>query len=163
MSTKQTVSKATSDALRGIDLSLLAIDPTTVKVSRTHRDEFTGEAYVEITRTQGGRDTVVARATNDDMQAFGGNTEADVALTNAIIALYSDGYQVTLRDGGAILLDVATGADVRAVWNTRVARRSNWDFWGRPLLSATITREAGMTVYNHAKVDAIPTAASVDA
>lgn len=163
MSKKQTVSKATTDALRGIDLALLAIDPATVKISRTYRDEFTGEPYVEITRNHDGRETLVARATNDTVTAISGKTEADVALTNAVIALYSDSHQVALRDGDLILVDVATGADVRDAWNTRAARRSNWDFWGRPLLTATIAREAGLTVYNHAKIDAIPAATPVAA
>lgn len=163
MSKKQTVSKATTDALRGIDLALLAIDPTTVKISRTFRDEFTGEPYVEITRSHDARETLVARITDDTVTAIGGKTEADIALTNAVIALYSDSHQVTLRNDNIILVDVATGADVRDPWDTRAARRSNWDFWGRPLLTATIDREAGLTVYNHAKIEAIPAATPVAA
>lgn len=165
MPKKPTIGPAAVAAVKSIDFELLAIDRSNVKISQNRLDTWTGEPYVEITLAgvRQGWDELIARITATGITVFGAaTTETEVTLINALLALYTDQYSVELheprwkRDSKVLLIDAATGADVRSTWESHLGHASgDLRLYRHPLLDATIDREQGLLSYNGTAVGSI--------
>lgn len=165
MPRKKTIGPEAIAAVKSIDFELLAVDRANVKLSHNRLDSWTGEPYVEITLAgiRQGWEELIARITASSITVIGGaTTETEIALTNALLALYTDQYSVELheprwkRDSKVRLIDAATGADVRDAWENHLGRASgDLRSYRNPLLRATIERGRGLTSYNDSTPDLI--------